>query len=125
MTDGGKCRAALNERDSLQDMLYGESELAALYAEAVCGSGAKSLRNAFAANFAAAAEAQYELLTLMTARGYLSPSPADGEAVKRAADTARKIIGYGQVSYYRSCAGGHFMSLKISISIPPCDFISS
>ena len=76
MTDGGKCRAALNERDSLQDMLYGESELAALYAEA--------------ANFAAAAEAQYELLTLMTARGYLSPSPADGEAVKRAADNFKR-----------------------------------
>ena len=90
MAENGKIRTALNERDSLQDMLCGESELAALYAGAVCESGAKSLRNAFAENFAEAAEAQYELLTLMTARGYLSPSPADGEAVKRAADDFKK-----------------------------------
>ena len=82
---------ALNERDSLEDMLNAEKQLIRLYAEALAENSCINAGRVIAENLAAATEAKRGLAAQMYARGYIEARPADGGSAKRANENFKRM----------------------------------
>ena len=86
-----KNQAALNEKDSLQDMLNIEKQMVQLYGLAVIESSNKNLRKLFKQNFSDITEDQFTVYQQMVNNNYYQTKPADKATIDEKVNSFSKV----------------------------------
>lgn len=91
MAKVSKMEGALNEKDSLTDMLNMEKMLLDSYLLAIKEGSTKSLRAKFMNNFTAAQENQFTVFSEMKEKGYYSVMPAEKQLLDQKTEDFNKM----------------------------------
>lgn len=82
---------ALNEKDSLQDLLEAEKLLLSYYHDAVIEGSCKPFRKEIFKNYSLCAETQFSVFEQMLARGYYEVQPAEKQMIENKKNVFSKV----------------------------------
>ena len=81
----------LNEKNTLQDLLFVEKEMVKMYSTAITESCGNKVRSAIKTGLTTAIGDQYAVFNLMNELGYYEPAPADKAVIDKQKDKFEKI----------------------------------
>ena len=88
---GYKRETALNEKDSLQDMLNLEKEIVKIYATALTEGSGKTFRTLIKNGFISSSQDQFEVFKTMSDQGYYEVAPADKSVIDKEKAKFKKV----------------------------------